>query len=302
MNLCLNNIECIFEEYEKWLQNDLENHINESSKDVLKQINNIVSDFEASLNYADYGVENGLHYIKSKNVVVDGFLTMPTFYIFFTKNLKEIGLFGDSECYYDVITDTMYEAVFTYTEKIKTYPNIDYDKFRETMFHELQHAYRHYQILKKEEENKEKLRSEKKIYLDVLSNDIINKLVKYIYYYTNTNEIDAHLTEMYPYLQKHKEITIQNYKNFLNKIPGYEIIEKLKKYQNYFNNQYIENYPKIKEQIGNGFYQIYSKEKYYQVRCNLTPSKCFYMTKDRVNQALLYTEKKFYRILKEIIK
>ena len=296
-----NNIEEIFEEYEQWLQDNLENKLNESSKYVLDQINNILKDFEASLNYAYHNVSNGIHYIESKHVPVDGFLYWPTFYIFFTKHTKESGAFYNSQCEYDVLTNTMWGAKFNYFETEEDYPNINYNKFREIMFHELQHAYRHYQILKKDDENKEKIQSEKNIYQDILSDNIIKGLVKNVYYYTNKDEIDAHLAEMYPYLQEHKEITIENYKQYLENIPGYIIIKKLKIYQNYFNNIHAEQYPKIKDQIGNGFYKIYNQQKYYQLQNNITPSKCYYMTKDRVNETLLYVEKKFYKLLKQIL-
>lgn len=45
---------------------------------------------------------------------------------------------------------------------------------------------------------------------------------------------------MYPYIKDNKEINIKNYKQYLNEIPGYNVIEKLKTYQNYFNNDNIE--------------------------------------------------------------
>ena len=102
---------------------------------------------------------------------------------------------------------------------------------------------------------------------------------------------------MYPYIKDNKEINIKNYKQYLNEIPGYNVIEKLKTYQNYFNNDNIEKLNKIKKQIGDALYKVYIKQLYYKDR-KLTPDNCFYLTKNKINNALLYAQKKFYEFLK----
>lgn len=299
----MNNIEHIFEEYEKSLQNEIEmnSSINESKQEMFNIFNKIVDDFEASLNYASHGTENtnNVHYVESLNIPVDGFLDNPSFYIFFIKGAKDKGAFFETNCYYDEMSDKMPNAKFMYTETEKDYPDMDIKSFRKTMFHELQHAYRHYQILKQEEEDKEiniKVKNEQDIYGNIISDNTIKNLVKYIFYYTNINEINSHFSEMYPFLKNNTNINIKNYKQFLEEIPGYNLIKRLKTYQNYFNDNNIEKLNKLKKQIGEALYNVYKNQLYYKER-KLTPDNCFYMTKDKVNNALLYAQKKFYEFL-----
>lgn len=303
-----NNIECVFEEYEKELQKIIVSKgiVNESISKLFDVFKHIVDTFEVSLNYATHKVENNIGYIKSLRVPVDGFLENPSFYILFIKKYKEGGSFIPSNCYYDTITDKMCEAKFIYYERTKDYPSIDMEEFKKTMFHELHHAYRQYQILKQEEINKEenlnqniknqKVKNSDDIYQYTINNDTLLNIIKNIHYCTNIDEIDSHFNEIFPYIETHKEINTKNYKNYLNNIPGYEIILKLKKYQDYFNNGSIEKLKKVKEQIGNGFYEIYKNDFIYQYK-KLTPDKCFYMTKNKVNDTLLYAQNKFYRYL-----
>ena len=52
---------------------------------------------------------------------------------------------------------------------------------------------------------------------------------------------------------------VEGYKQYLNEIPGYNVIEKLKTYQNYFNNDNIEKLNKIKKQIEEALYKVYIK-------------------------------------------
>lgn len=92
--------------------------------------------------------------------------------------------FFETNCYYDEISNKMPDAKFMYNETKEDYPDINIMEFRKTMFHELQHAYKHYQILKQEEENKDinsKVKSEQDIYSQVLSDDIIKNLVKNVF-------------------------------------------------------------------------------------------------------------------------
>ena len=60
----------------------------------------------------------------------------------------------------------------------------------------------------------------------------------------------------------------------------------------------IEKLNKIKKQIGEALYKVYIKQLYYKDR-KLTPDNCFYLTKNKINNALLYAQKKFYEFLQQ---
>lgn len=301
----MNDIEIFFEEYEKWLQSDIENsdRLDESMSERFDEFSTIVNDMLKAYQevkreiYSDTNTE----YVDLECVDTKGFLYKPEVYIIFKKPNATKAMFIPNACRYDSITDTMSNAEFIYYENEDT---LNIYVFKKSMYHELQHAYRHYQILKQEDINKNlngKIAHEKQLYADFIDNERINNICMEIYYYTNINEIDGHMSSMYAFLEKTPQINTRNYKKYLKFIPGYKFIERLKDIQNIFNNNYIEMYPGIKKQIGNTFYEIYSHNPIDKYN-NLTPQKCFKLTKRKVNQSLLYAEKIFYRNIKESLK
>lgn len=294
-----NNIETIFEEYEKWLQNNVFTNLNESKDEIWSEFDGIIKDMEAELSYGVHLKENGLNTISATNIATNekSFLYHPNVIVVYEDNDYAEAEFIENKCYYNGIENKLCDVLFKYYEEPKIYPKINYNRFWRSMFHELQHAYRYFNILKREEENKEKnvkVDVENDIYNNFFEDETIKEIVVELFYQLNQDEINSHLFEIYPFLKTHTEINRDNYKNYLSVIPSYNIIENLKYFQNIFNNTNAEKLPNIKIQLGKELQKTYGKVSYYN---SLTPEKCFKLTRKRLNSTLLYTQKQFYRYL-----
>ena len=304
-------IQQICEEYEQWLQDDLivENYIhllNESKEDMFTDFDKITKTLYKG--YKKNGLynkdSNGIYQLENNfNFDKDSFLNNVKLVVIFEKNTSEQGFFLYNKSWYNLMTDKIEDVVIGYRETKYNFPKIDEKKFYNTIFHELQHVYRQYQKEKEIEikksnniEVKPKINSEDYIY-DSFKDDKIENFIKNLMYLSNTNELDSHFSEIYPYLKFNKKINFKNYKQYLEVIPSYDIVQRLKEYQYCLSHDYIEQNPFIREKLSERFYEIYKNNPFYQYK-RLTPDSCFRMLKNRIDNTLLYAEKKFYQYLK----
>lgn len=89
------------------------------------------------------------------------------------------------------------------------------------MMHELNHLYRFFNIIKNNSlDNIEKEKYRLLKYNDIINNEdesIISQLIKTSYYYSEKDEINSIISELYEYFYNTEEINRNNYKNFLKK-------------------------------------------------------------------------------------
>lgn len=209
----------------------------------------------------------------------------------------------DDRLYYDVEQDKLHGVLFTYNQLDNEKHKIDRDLYMKYMWHELQHAYRHYRYWKKlyqyqvdgiEREDYE----EKHINTFMKSQDLPNSSIggiinmRALFYYTDRDEIDGHLTSMFPYLKRNWGINFINYKEHLSRIPGYEIIDILKGLTYSFDVAIKDK--KIRNEIVKQCRYIFGQQ--------LSEKNAIKQTRNRLKNALLYTEKEFYKKLYTALK
>ena len=101
---------------------------------------------------------------------------------------------------------------------------------------------------------------------------------------------------MIPYLEKHKEINFKNYKNYLNEIPGYNIITYLKQYAEIYNNPIMFNSNNFTDKVGKIIYDKIYKNNGYNAQ-TLSPRECIKRLRRKINFSVIYAQKQFYKIL-----
>lgn len=309
----------IIENYEKWLQKRIDNFGNENIINVIlledkdegsgtkyDDFTNIYNAIIASSNYASTRVEDSKNCLVCKTPVYNAFLYDITYKIIFDKTPKYDGGFAYNYGYYNPKDDKMHGAFFVFYEKEYDYPKIEGLGFKETVWHELQHAYVQYSVLKRANEQNvitnTKIDNQREIYQNFLDDDKLADLIQDTFYYTNRNEINSHLNEMIPYLKEHEEINFTNYKNYLDEIPGYDIVKRLKIMQAGFETAMVNNYKnKFRYSFGKMVIDKFNSVDFYKFK-KLTPVQCTNRTFNRLNNALIYAEHQFYKILSYTLK
>ena len=174
---------------------------------------------------------------------------------------------------------------------------VDEMEFYKSMWHELQHAYRKYKMLLAELTEKAPKKTDNGNAINLMHYNNALKYgcdvgryfnVKNFFYLSDKNEIDSFLHEMVPYIQKHKEIDFTNFRDYLESIPGYDVVKILKFFASYF--YIVEEDPQLREELTKQCRKIFENDK-------MTASQCVYRTKNRVQNASLYAVKQFYKVL-----
>lgn len=300
----------IFGEYEEWLQYCINKNGNFLIEEKLveergtnyEEFKKIIDTILISLEYAVKGVENNYKFLLSKNIIIDNaFLYKPTLQIIWENNNTTEAYSSLGKAYYNNIDDKLCDVKIVYYEGNYNFPKYDVMSLKISLWHEIQHIYRQYKVLKKEFENEEinnKEKNYRELYTVRENDDTINRAIKAALYYSDINEINSHLNEMIPYLETHKNINFKNYKNFLSEIPGYSIITYLKEIASIYNDKNMYSNSKFVEKVGNVIYnRLYKNNTYYMNNDNLTPNECIKRLRRRLNSAVLYAQKQFYKIL-----
>lgn len=296
----------IFEEYENDLQNLLDNNgkslfiseLFEARGTNYDAFKTIIDTMTISLEYAIPYKENNCDAIISKNIIIDNtFLNKPTLNIIWDENSISDAVSKLGNCYYD--NNKLNNVFITYYETTKEYPNINEDFLKECLWHEMQHIYRQYQVLKNEEISNQinyKEQNYRDLYNKRENEQEILQVIKNTLYFTDINEINSHLNEMIPYLEKHKEINFKNYKEYLNVIPGYDILKHLKDLSIIYNNPDFYKNKKFIDTVGKNISKIYQDNPFYKNK-KFTYNDCVKKLRTRINSSTLYAEKQFYKIL-----
>lgn len=307
----MNEILNIIEKYEIWLQERISNFggenicnlilLSEKGGTKYEDFKNIYSTIIASINYAFKTNENGKVVLHNNTPIENAFLSNIIYKIIYDKTPKNDGGYATNSGKYDDITKKMYDAKFIFYEKELPYPLNGSDSFAQTVWHELQHAYVQYNVLKQLYDKKylmnPKMGNQRDIYHKFEDDEELSDIVKNTFYYTNINEINSHLNEMIPYLEKHVEINFTNYKEYLNEIPGYRIVQFIQKmYENLLLVLSNDINNKFREKFGDMILSKYKENEFYKEK-HLTPYECVNRTVKRVSNAVIYSQNQFYKIL-----
>ena len=168
-------------------------------------------------------------------------------------------------------------------------------EFYEMMAHELQHAYRYYNIfLSNNSYQDEEINKYRKYVnsLNIMKNaQNQNEYdVGTIYYISETNEISSEANKLYEYIRNHEEINEGNISEYYNELPLYSIKESLSSFLerlDYLAKQEGINYV---NNIGEIFKRIINNN-------SLSPSKAFIKFRGRVINGSMFADKLFKRTI-----
>ena len=312
----MNEILNLLNEHEEWLQERISNFggenicnlilLSEKGGTKYQDFKNIYDTIIASLNYAVKTIENGKVILDNNTPIDNAFLGDIIYRIIYDKTPQNDGGYATNSGKYDEITKKMYGAKFIFYEKELPFPLKGGDSFTQTVWHELQHAYVQYNVLKQMKEKgylkNPKIDNQRDIYHKFENDKELSDTIKNTFYYTNTNEINSHLNEMIPYLEKHTEINFTNYKEYLDIIPGYWTVQFIQKmYKNLLFALEHDKNNELREKMGNMILSKYKKNDFYKNK-QLTPSECVNRTVKRVSNAVIYSQNQFYKILRYTLK
>lgn len=299
MNNLINNIT---EEYEAFLQRYLLEEkgkyiledllrINEE-RGVIFNLRGICDAMLDSITPYNWVEENDGSYTKTINNInpKNSFLKNITLNVTLVPKGREIDAGAEvilTKAAIDGKTQQMQGVVFGYTDYLRDDFTVNKINFYESMWHELQHAYRQYKLILGGVDDYTNL----KHYNNALKyGENVGRYfnTKSFFYLSDKNEIDSHMHEMIPYLEQHSEINFDNFREYLENIPGYNIVKLLKFFSTNF--YMVEQDDELRNELTRQCRQIFDDNK-------LTVRDCVYRTKKRTQNSVLYAEKQFYKVL-----
>lgn len=297
----------IFKQYEDELQCILENNgktlynynLFEERGTNYDEFKIIIDTMITSIDYAVNYINNGNNIKLSKNIIIDNvFLNKPTLEIIWNKVSSSDAISKLGKCYFDKENNTLNNVEIIYYESSYDFPKYNEQFLKECLWHEMQHIYRQYQVLKNEEIYNYINYKEKNYHnlYNKRENEEILKVIKDTLYYTDINEINSHLNEMIPYLENHKEINFKNFRNYLDNIPGYNVIKHLKELSEIYNDKDFYRNENFINTVGKNISKIYKDNPFYKNK-KLNYYDCVKKLRTRINSSVIYTQKQFYKIL-----
>lgn len=311
----------IYEEYERWWINELDSYhqmgfwerlrIDETRGTNIKDISVIINKIENLLK-TYYG--KPFERINSASQIVTPPIDFSNDNVFLNdltlvlrpyingSNTKIAGSYKQSISKYDEKCDKLCNNVITLFGEDRMKFVADKETLYETLWHELQHAYRQYGILKQNYENDVGYDYKTKYYNQAYFNGVDYcqnyggnwVTMRQMLYVSDINEIDSKMQEMIPYIDKHKEINFANYKKYLNNIPSYIFLKGFKSLleacEYYYHNKLG------RENMGIMLYNIYMDNPKYS-KLNWTYEHYAKVLYNRMRKNYLYAENKFYKIL-----
>ena len=314
-------MEDIIESFEKWWLNELDTYhqkgfwkkvrIDETRGTNIKDIGIIISKVKELLRTYEgipFRKINGYNEIITKRIDFSNdnvflkdlnFVLRP--YDSFT-NIKFKGSYLFSEARYDHETDTLIDnTIILYGGDEDEFIIKDND-LNTTLWHELQHAYRQY-CLMKENYDKSVYCNDKNDNYE-LSYGMASELPKYfggnglkvkqMIYVSDKNEIDSHMQEMIPYIEGNKQINFSNYKLYLKDNPSYKFLMTFKEALEDCD-YYSTNVNGI-HNMGIILKTLYSNLPKYE-KLNWTIEHYFKVFHNRMKKMYVYAEQQFYKIL-----
>lgn len=311
----------IIEEYEKWWLNELDTYhqngfwdrirIDETRgtniKDIsiiLKKVKEVIKDYIGKpygrIHSVTQMVTETIDFSNEDVFMKDLTLVLKPYR--FNENPRISGSYSQSVSKYDEETDKMYDnRVTLFGESLQKFV-IDPETLDETLWHELQHAYRQYCILKENSLKNTNSNPKIKNYDEAYGKSAECSLnyggnwtkIRQMLYASDTNEIDSKMQEMIPYIEKHKEINFTNYKKYLKELPSYKFLMGFKSLLNdcefYYNNKIGRN------NMGIMLQYIYDENPKYS-GLNWTKEHYSKVLYNRMKKMYLYAEHQFYKIL-----
>lgn len=167
------------------------------------------------------------------------------------------------------------------------------------LWHEVQHIYRQYNVLKKEDYNGKP--NDKVNYSNTFQSNVLRyygsqkvDFIRDICYLTDKDEIDARMQELIPFLQSHKDINRSNYTWYLKDCSSFQFIQYLKNLKPYFHFEILAS-DNI-ENIGTFIQRLYKETNYYS-NANISPIESVNKLYKRYCEAIVYAQHQFYKIL-----
>lgn len=310
-------METIFEEFARWwtdeirFSNDMSlpsrMYFCEARGNNYEEFNNIVIQLYNYLNGFNgkpyLRDANGERYFITQPVILTGsFIKSATFTIYPTNDeyyLDNGAGFNYHKLKYDKGESKCYDCELTFyahNSDVIDFKNIDVITL---LWHEVQHIYRQYCILKKEVDNGKpntKARYSNEFQSNVLryyGNQKID-FIRDIYYLTDRDEIDARMQELIPFLQNHKDVNRSNYKWYIQDSTSYQFLQYLLSMRTYFQIEVLAS--DDIEQIGNFIKKLY-KETNYHSDTNISPTETVNKLYKRYCESIVYAQHQFNKIL-----
>jgi hypothetical protein len=168
------------------------------------------------------------------------------------------------------------------------------NEFYEMMAHELQHAYRYYNIFlsnnsyQDEEINKyRKYVNSLNLMKNARSQDEYD--IGTIYYISETNEISSESNKLYEYIRNHEEINEANVSEYYNELPLYSIKESL--------SSFLERIDYMAKQEGISYINKIGEIFKRIINSNLSSSKAFIKFRGRVLNGSMFADRLFKRTI-----
>lgn len=272
----------------------------EQFNSIVSQLYNYLKQFE-DLPYLKH--PDGYLYFTTNPLQLNDVFIKTAFFTIYPSNEEDYLANGASFVFKELKYDNKLDKCINchielYANPLK-YINFDGIDVIQFLWHEIQHVYRQYNILKQEcikGKTNVKANAENNLQSDVLNyygNDYID-FIRMIYYLTDKDEIDARMQEIIPFLLKHTNINRNNYKEYLSEFIPFQFIQYLKGLKTYFQVNILAS--DDVENIGNFIKSLYKHNEYYAFS-KISPSESVKKLYNRFLQSILYAENQFYKIL-----
>lgn len=170
------------------------------------------------------------------------------------------------------------------------------NEFYELMAHEVQHAYRFYNIFLSNnsysDEDKSKMERCINAYnIQQNASNILEYIVTTIYYLSERNEISSESNKLYEFLRNHEEIGEGNIDDYLNdELPLFSMKTNLKNFLEEMDSKMKLDDMSYIKQVGENFKKIIRDR-------NLTPYRAFIKFRTRIVDAAMFANRLFKRTL-----
>lgn len=165
--------------------------------------------------------------------------------------------------------------------------------FQREMMHELHHAYRNYCFLKQDEtvwtQERDRLVNLSDTLSNNINNDIHNSQIRYAFYLSEKDEINARASELYPFILNNSQITRNNFREYIESTNAIKSINALKTLLRRYFDLNLDN--GIKELIGNIITQTIPQYS------NLDNIQAFQILRKRIVNAISYGEHQNYKVI-----
>lgn len=172
---------------------------------------------------------------------------------------------------------------------------INKNLFFKTSYHELTHIYTNYKMLITNTYYSDSAANARRTMMNIVKDKSLSEdkqleeISKKSAYFVSKFEIDGYLTSIYSFVETNKDIDKSNFKNYLNDIDGYRMLNELKRLIVFYDEAFTENNTYIITEISKILYQIYNGR--------FKETKVFKIMRDNLITKYNYALNKFYKLL-----